>query len=135
MSNSTFPQREPEYKDLDLDFYAHPTTGDVSKKTGAEAIKRALRNLMLTNNYEKPFQSYYGGNIRALLFENVTPFNAHFLEEQIKTTIKNFEPRVNLMSVNAAADPERNGYNITLEYVILNKEVPVSTTIFLERIR
>lgn len=135
MSNATFPNREPEYKDLDLDFYAHPITLDISKKTGTEAIKRAIRNLMLTNTYEKPFQPYYGGNIRALLFENVTPFTAIFMQDQIKTVIQNFEPRVKLKDVRVAADIDRNGYNVTLDYIILNKEVPVTTTIFLERIR
>ncbi|NDB58227.1 hypothetical protein EB001_07260, partial [bacterium] len=57
--------REPDYRDLDLDFFAHPTTKDVQKKTGTEAIKRSVRNLIFTNFYDRPFQSYIGSDVRA----------------------------------------------------------------------
>ena len=61
--------RRNDYSDLDLDFIAHPTTGDVVKKTGVDAIKRSVRNLILTNFYDRPFRSYIGSNAQKILFD------------------------------------------------------------------
>jgi phage baseplate assembly protein W len=104
-------------------------------KTGNEAVKRSIRNLVFTNYYDRPFRSYIGGNVRRLLFENVDPFTANNLEEEIKNVITNFEPRVKSIIVRVSADLDRNGFNVNLQYVIKNREEPVITTIFLERVR
>lgn len=127
--------RSPDYSDLDLDFFAHPTTGDVSRKTGEEAIKRAVRNLIFTNRYEKPFQSNIASDVRGILFEPVTPLTAIYLENAIQELIAKFEPRVALQKVEVSGDVDNNGFNVRLEYVILNRALPVVTTMFLERIR
>lgn len=127
--------REPDYRDLDLDFFAHPTTKDVQKKTGTEAIKRSVRNLIFTNFYDRPFQSYIGSDVRALLFENANPFTAVLLQDAIILCLQNFEPRVKVQNVVVSEDIDNHAYNVRLEYVILNKELPVVQTIFLERIR
>lgn len=127
--------REPDYKDLDLDFFAHPTTKDVQKKSGTEAIKRAVRNLIFTNFYDRPFQSYIGSDVRALLFENANPFTAVLLQDAITLCLQNFEPRVKVQNVVVSEDIDNLSYNVRLEYIILNKELPVVQTIFLERIR
>jgi len=127
--------REPDYKDLDLDFFAHPTTKDVQKKTGTEAIKRSVRNLIFTNFYDRPFQSYIGSDVRALLFENADPFTAVLLQDAITLCLQNFEPRVKVQNVVVSEDIDNLSYNVRLEYIILNKELPVVQTIFLERIR
>jgi phage baseplate assembly protein W len=127
--------REPDYKDLDLDFFAHPTTKDVQKKSGIEAIKRSVRNLIFTNFYDRPFQSYIGSDVRALLFENANPFTAVLLQDAITLCLQNFEPRVKVQSVVVSEDIDNLSYNVRLEYIILNKELPVIQTIFLERIR
>jgi len=127
--------REPDYKDLDLDFFAHPTTKDVQKKTGTEAIKRSVRNLIFTNFYDRPFQSYIGSDVRALLFENANPFTAVLLQDAITLCLQNFEPRVKVQNVVVSEDIDNLSYNVRLEYIILNKELPVVQTIFLERIR
>ena len=127
--------RDPDYSDLDLDFFMHPTTSDVTRKTGVEAIKRAVRNLIFTNFYDRPFQSYIGSDVRALLFENADPFTAVRLKEAIETCLTNFEPRVSVKNVVVSEDIDGHAYNVRLEYVILNKELPVVQSIFLERIR
>ena len=127
--------REPDYKDLDLDFFAHPSTKDVQKKTGTEAIKRSVRNLILTNFYDRPFQSYIGSDVRSLLFENATPFTAVLLQDAITLCLQNFEPRVKVKEVVVSEDIDNHGYNARIEYIVLNKELPVLQTIFLERIR
>lgn len=127
--------RNPDYSDLDLDFLKHPTTGDVVKKTGNDAIKRSIRNLILTNFYDRPFRSYIGSNVQKLLFENAVPLAVNFLKDAIMEVIYNFEPRVELRQVDVNFDEDNNGFNVTLYYVILNRGEPVVTGIFLERIR
>jgi uncharacterized protein len=127
--------RNKDYSDLDLDFLAHPTTKDVVKKTGNDAIKRSVRNLILTNFYDRPFRSYIGSNAQKLLFENINPLTAGFLRDAIRETIYNFEPRIELKNLDVNFDEDNNGYNVTLYYVILNRAEPVVTGIFLERIR
>ena len=78
---------------------AHPTTGDVMKKTGVDAIKRSIRNLILTNFYDRPFRSYIGSNAQKLLFENANPLTANFLKDAIQEVITNYEPRVKVNDI------------------------------------
>ena len=127
--------RTPDYSDLDLDFLMHPTTKDVVKKVGPESIKRSVRNLILTNFYDRPFRPGIGSNAQKLLFENATPLTAGFLENAIQEVLRNFEPRIRLDGVKVQFDYDNNGYNVALAYIILNRNEPIITTIFLERIR
>lgn len=127
--------RAPDYSDLDLDFIAHPTTGDVMKKKGVEAIKRSVRNLILTNFYDRPFVSRIGSNAQKLLFENGNLLTANFLKDAIVEVVSNFEPRVLLQDVLVEFDYDNNGYNASIQFIILNRNEPVVTSLFLERIR
>jgi phage baseplate assembly protein W len=127
--------RSKIFKDLDLDFGAHPVTGDVRKKVGDEAIKRSVRNLVLTNFYERPFRSYIGSNAQKLLFEPINPLTSTFLKDAITEVIRNFEPRVSLLDVSVNVSEDQNGYVATLRFYINNVPVPIISTIFLERIR
>lgn len=127
--------RQTDYSDLDLDFMAHPTTGDIVKKKGTEAIKRSLRNLILTNFYDRPFRHSIGSNAQKLLFENANHLTANFLTDSIREVIKKFEPRIILLGIDTNFDYDNNGYNVTITYSIVNRPEPLVTTIFLERIR
>ena len=127
--------RTYDYSDLDLDFVAHPTTGDVMKKTGVDAIKRSVRNLILTNFYDRPFQPWIGSNAQKILFENANHLTAGFLKDAIKEVITNFEPRVRVDKVDVQFDYDNNGYRTTIYFTILNSGAPVTSTLFLERIR
>lgn len=127
--------RRPDYSDLDLDFIAHPTTGDIVRKTGDDAIKRSVRNLILTNFYDRPFRPYIGSNTQKLLFELVSPITANLLKDAIFEVIKNYEPRVSLSEVIIDADEDSNGYNVSIRYEILNRGEPALISLFLERIR
>jgi phage baseplate assembly protein W len=135
MAIEKYVNRDPDYSDLDLDFVRNPTTGDVSRKVGTEAIKRSVRNLVFTNFYERKFRSDIGSDVTELLFDNITPLTTIYLQDAITSLINNFEPRVKLQSVDVKDDIDNNGYNITLTYVILNRNLPVVSTLFLERIR
>ena len=127
--------RTYDFSDLDLDFIAHPTTGDVMKKTGVDAIKRSVRNLILTNFYDRPFQPWIGSNAQRLLFENANPLTANFLKDAIKEVLANFEPRVRVDEVIVRFDNDNNGYSTTIHFTILNSGEPITSTLFLERIR
>lgn len=133
MANLT--ARQPNFSDLDLDFIAHPTTGDVMKKTGVEAIKRSIRNLILTNFYDRPFRSYIGSNAQRLLFENASPLTANFLRDAIEEVILNYEPRVKIDNIRINFDIDNNGYNTTISFIVVNNNLPVVINLFLERIR
>jgi phage baseplate assembly protein W len=127
--------RKKDYADLDMDFLPHPTTKDVVKKTGVEAIKRSVRNLVLTNFYDRPFQPYIGSSALKLLFDNATPITANFLNNAIREVIGNYEPRVAIQDLRVEFDIDNNGYNVTLYIVVLNRNEPAIINLFLERIR
>lgn len=127
--------RQPDYSDLDLDFMINPITGDINKKTGVDAIKRSVRNLIFTNYYERPFKSKIGSDVPKLLFDNVDVMTATFIEDAIIRLINNFEPRVRLQSVRVTADYDNNGFGVEVQYIIVNTETPATFNLFLERIR
>jgi phage baseplate assembly protein W len=123
------------FSDLDLNFTAHPVTGDVSRRFDDNAIKTSLRNLILTNNYERPFHSEIGTPIRGMLFEPFSPMLASNIERAIFDTVSSFEPRVNLDNVEVTASPDENSIVISLTYRVLNTVRPVTLDISLERTR
>jgi len=134
-SRNPYVSREPDYSDLDLDFVMNPSTRDVNILTGTQDIKRAVRNLILTNYYERKFQSTIGSEVNALLFDLISPLTAVYLQDAISAVINNYEPRVKLQNVTVIEDPDNYAFNVTLEYIILNRDLPVVSTMFLERIR
>ena len=135
--SSTSTQRVNRiYKDLNLDFLRNPTTSDVTKLEDVEAVKRSVKNLIQTNHYERPFHPEIGSDVRALLFENMTPLTALNLERKVQEVLQNFEPRAQLVSVDARPNPDTNSYEVTIDFRVIN--VPgelVSLTTMLERSR
>jgi phage baseplate assembly protein W len=125
-----------QYRDLDLFFGRKPVSGDVNILTDVINIKRAVRNLVLTNIYEKPFHPEIGSGVRDMLFENMTPLTSIILSKKVEEVIENFEPRVRLMSVSARPDLDRNIYEMTIEFFIKNAPTELVTVdVFLERLR
>ena len=123
------------YADLDLTFNKLPGSKDVAMRYDDQSVISSVRNLLLTNFYERPFQPELGSNIRRLLFEPIDSIVASSLERQLQETIENFEPRVSIDSITAYAAPDENGYKVTLTFFILNSPNPVTINFFLERIR
>ena len=93
------PSSTRQFADLDLNFTPHPVTGDVGFKKDENAVKQAVKNLVLTQNFERPFHSEIGSSLRSLLFEPATPMTKEILRKTISDTITNFEPRVDLIDV------------------------------------
>ena len=123
------------FKDLNLDFQQNTATKDIQKITDAESVKRRVRNLINTNHYEKPFHPEIGSNLRAMLFELMTPQMNHVITKQIENLINNYEPRCRLVQVHTQPEFERNGYNVQISFYVQNYPDPVVVESFLERLR
>ncbi len=123
------------FKDLDLNFTIHPVKKDINTHKNEYAIINSIKNLVLTNHYERLFQPQIGSNIRRLLFENVDSVTGSQIEREITETIDNFEPRARTSKVDVVADPDNNGFKVVLEFFIINNPNPITINFFLERIR
>ena len=123
------------YRDLDLDFQINSATKDIQKLSDIEAVKRSVRNLINTNHYERPFHPEIGSNLRAMLFENITPQMTHAISKQIDLLIRNFEPRARLVQINVQPFIERNGYRASISFFVVNTPERVEVETFLERLR
>lgn len=135
-TNEVTRQNE-NYKDLDLFFIPHPASGDIVKKSGVEAIKRSIRNLLFLKKGELGFNPEKGSGIDFALFEQFTPAIADMLIREIRYTIEAFEPRVDIIEIIASDENEldRNGITVDIIFSIKNYNEPVQINIFLERIR
>jgi phage baseplate assembly protein W len=123
------------FKDIDLNFTAHPVTGDVARKYDEAAIKQSVRNLILTQNYERPFHSEIGSQVRSALFESASPMTAAILQRSIEDVINNFEPRAVLLEVEVIDNLDNNAYNVKIVFKIINTETPISVNLILKRTR
>ena len=102
------------YSDLNLNFNKNPATKDVAKLKDVEAVKRAVRNLILTNRFERPFHPEIGSDIRSLLFENMTPVVEVLLKDRIRETIEVYEPRADITDIVVTGDMDKNQYGVRL---------------------
>ena len=125
-----------QYTDLDLFFGRKSSNNDVRQVTDTQAVKRSIRNLVQLNTYEKPFHPEIAGGVRELLFEPMSPLVAVVIARKIEDVITNFEPRARLVSVRAFPDLDRNAYEVSVEFYIVNAPTElVDFSIMLERLR
>lgn len=123
------------FSDLDFNFTQHPVTEDVARKTNVAAVNQSLRNLLLTKNYERPFNGALGSPIHALLFEPFSPMLRIMLTRTIEQTIENFEPRVELDNVKVYLREESNNVEISVYYHIVNTTATQQFDLILKRTR
>ena len=123
------------YRDLDLDFQKNTATSDIQKLSDVEAVKRSVRNLINTNHYERPFHPEIGSNLRAMLFENMTPQMNALISRQIEELIQNYEPRARLVQARTIPLFDRNAYAVTINFQVVNSPEPVVVETLLERLR
>ena len=134
-ANNDISRNVKQYRDLDL-FFSRKSNKDVNKVTDVEAVKRSVRNLVLLNSYEKPFHPEISSGIRGMLFELMTPFVAAQLTKKVEDVINNFEPRARLVSVRSTPDYDRNAYEVSVEFYVVNTPTElVDLTVMLERLR
>lgn len=124
------------FTDLDLKFGANPVTRDVNLKSDSDAIRRAVKNLVLTDNFERPFKPGIGANIRGLLFELTGEDLVDEVELRIKKLLRNFEPRIDNIKIVASEDTlDSNELAVSIYYDIKNDPRPQQLDIILNRIR
>lgn len=123
------------FSDLDLSFTAHPITGAVNRKTNRLAVRQSVKNLVLTNFYERPFQPDIGCGIRNYLFEPLTDITRKLIEEAIRETVENYEPRADIIAIQVEEYPETHTLAVSLAFMILNDPEPVVLDVILERVR
>ena len=124
------------YKDLNLNFTANPITGDVATVTDVNAVKRSVRNLLLTNHYDRPFHPEIGSNIPYLLFENFGAVTGNQLARQIEEMITNFEPRANVESVECYPVSDSYKYDVRIYFYVENMPAELQEMqTFLEAVR
>lgn len=133
-TSSIVTTRTVPYKDIDLTF-SIKQNGDVYKKTDAAAVKQAVKNLVLTNYYEKPFNPNFGGNVRALLFDLADEETEVDIENMIIAAIQRYEPRARIINVIANSSPDNNAIDITVIFNVVNTEEEVTFTTTLARLR
>ena len=126
------------YKDLSLFFTPNPVSGDVTMVTDVQDIKRSVRNLVMTNRFEKPFHPEIASHVRDLLFERFTPITFNLLRNRIETVLANYEPRVSVTDVeidDSGQAMDNNELNVRIFFTLKNDPQIQSVDILLERIR
>jgi phage baseplate assembly protein W len=123
------------YSDFLTNFNLHPNTGNLLKRTDIEAVKRSIRNLLLTDKGERMFQPDLGSNVRNYLFENTSSVTQNSLKESITATIKNYEKRANLIDVIVALSNDEHSYNIDIYFTIINNPTVAVFNVQLDRVR
>jgi len=125
------------YSDLRKDLFLNPVNSDVSRYTDEDSIKESIKNLLLTDVGERLFNPTLGSNIRRMLFENILyPETEYILKDLIRTTIENFEPRCNIISINVSnLFNDQNSATITIMFSVINIQTPITLNVVLNRVR
>lgn len=132
---ATINRKVRDFSDFNLLFTPHPATADVSKVLNENAIKAAVRNLVLTRNYERPFHPEIGCQISSLLFENYSPTVKATMERTVQDVLEKFEPRARLTRLDVVENVDENAVDVTIEFAINNIERLVTVTVTLTRAR
>ena len=112
------------FKDLSASFQTSPLSNDLIALKNESAIARSVRNLVLTGQGERPFQPVLGTGVSRLLFENMDKLTASAIRSEVRTTIENYEPRVEINEIIVEPDFEGNAMHVTLQYFIIGMDVP-----------
>ncbi len=123
------------YKDLDLNFQVHPIKKDINKTLDEMAVIYAVKNLILTNHYERPFHPEIGSNLNKLMFENMDSITVSVMRKEFEQVIKNFEPRVNIKEIEIIPEYDENRFSVKMTFYILSRTEPVTIEFFLNRER
>jgi len=123
------------WSDFNINFAPHPITGDLSRLTNENSVRQSVKNLVLLQFYEKPFQPNIGSDIRNYLFELFTPQTSSNLSFAIREVIDNYEPRAEVLDVKIKELTDNNQLEVNIVFQILNNPNPVTLTLALERVR
>ena len=133
-SSTISSSRAVLYKDIDLTFTIKPS-GEIYKKLGSAAVKQAVKNLLLTNFAEKPFNPQFGADLRALLFELADDDIEDEVEENIRNAIIKYEPRAEILNISVIALPDQHDISVTVQFKVISTQETVTFTTNLSRLR
>jgi phage baseplate assembly protein W len=122
------------YKDIDLTF-AKKSTGEVFKKNDAAAVKQSIKNILLTNRTEKPFNPTFGGDLNRFLFSLDTEFDEYEIEDAVISSLAKFEPRARVTKIDSIISPDYNSVSITIQFRVLSTSTNEQITLSLTRLR
>lgn len=127
--------KEKVFKDFSLSFIAHPVTRQLNVLTNADAVKQSVKNIVLTNFYERPYKPSLGSDVISQLFENADPFTEFTLTKNIRTALANYEPRAVIDDVIVDWIPEQNQLAATIIFRVQNDSNPITIQVFIDRVR
>ena len=133
-SKSVVVSRNKVYRDLDLLFGDTPD-GDVFKKTDAAAVKQSVKNLLMTNILEKPFQPKFGADLNKFLFELADFFDKELIEDNVRFAIENYEPRARVLNVDAQVQPDYHDVKVTIKFQVISTAEVIDLNLSLARLR
>ena len=122
------------YKDFAYSFFANPMSGDVGKKTGADAVKSAIVSVLKTNHNERMFQPEFGSNIRALLFEQMNPITEQRIKTEVENAVRNHEPRAEVLGITVDRQEEQNRYLVSILFNIASEAEPQKLETYFDRV-
>jgi len=128
-------ERKPYYSDFYTNFNVHPQNKRLAKYTNEESVKRSIRNLILTEKYDRPFQPEIGSRINSLLFENMSDTITDQIKKTIEETIQTYEPRARIVDVIVQANEPRHSYDVYIYFEVINSANPVTLNLTLYRVR
>jgi len=123
------------YSDFLINFDMNPVTGVLARSTNEEAVKQSLKNLILTNMTERPYQPLVGSRINGMLFDPIDSFTALNIKTEIQQTINNYEPRVSVIEIKVTEYTDQNGYVVTIIFSTINIPQVIRLEFFLQRVR
>ena len=122
------------YKDFAYSFFANPMSGDVGKKTGADAVKSAIVSILKTNHNERMFQPEFGSNIRALLFEQMNPITEQRMKTEVENAVRNHEPRAEILGITVTGQEEQNRYLVSILFNVSSEAEPQKLETYFDRV-
>ena len=133
---SQFPTlNQVVYKDVDTLFDIHPVTRKLNVLTNNAAVARSVKNLVLTNKGERPYQPFLGCDVRNRLFELAEDFTEDEIVENITDVINEYEPRAELIDVVADVKPDQNSVNVSITFRVINQTGETTVNLLLEKVR
>jgi phage baseplate assembly protein W len=137
--NAEVVSRRRQYSDLDMSMYHYvgpdQTKADIIPFTDIDAVKNAVRILLSSNQYDRPFSPYLGANLKSLLFEPADRITRYSIEQTIKLLLEKHEPRINQITVDVSYDGDEDRYVVLLTFNIISIAVQTDMRLFLTRVR
>ena len=129
------PTYKKEYRDINLDFTANPVTGDIATVKDTVSVKRGIRNVLLTENFERLFNPELGSGIKNLLFEQMSDLTTQILEDEVRSAVEAWEGRAEILEIVVTPEEELNRYRVAVTFRIINTLEEQQLEVFLQRER